>query len=447
MTPVLYIAKYFPPVGGAGVQRSVKFAKYLPEFGILPVVLTEEPDHGDRWSPADSSMLAEIPESVPVHRADWRRDGGDRGDRASRIRRRADEMVRLGVEVGRRHSVEAVFVTMSPFGDAAIARRIAAELGVPWIADLRDPWAFDEFIPYRSALHREFEKRRMGRALAGAATIIMNTPESARLAEDGLPELRGSRITHLTNGYDAADFAGDPPPRSGERFTIVHSGYLHTASGLEQRRKEWLNRLLGRTIKGVSRLCRSHYYLLQALESWVGRDPSVADRVEVVFVGSTTEVDRRLAETSAVAEMLRFTGYRPHGESVAHVRSADLLFFPMHGLAPGCRSSIVPGKAYEYMASGRSILAAVPEGDARDYLERAGSARICFPGDVAAMSTHLEEEFAQWCAGGGKHRQWNPGEVACFERRALSEGLAEILTGVIGAKPRAGTQPGNLASA
>ncbi len=426
MTSVLYIAKYFPPVGGAGVQRSVKFVKYLPGFGILPVVLTEEADHGDRWSPEDSSMLAEIPAEIPVHRARWQRDP----DRASDARRRAEAMIRLGVEEGRRHHVRAVFVTMSPFGDASIARRIAAELAVPWVADLRDPWAFDEFIPYRTAFHRERDKKRMELSLAGAATIVMNTPESARLVEEGIPGLRGSRITHLTNGYDAADFAGDPPDAAeggDRRFTIVHSGYLHTAAGFEQQRKQWLNRLLGRTIKGVRRLCRSHYYLLQALEAWVARDPSVADQVELVFVGSTTETDQQLAAASAVSSMVSFTGYLPHRESVDRVRSADLLFFPMHGLAAGCRSSIVPGKAYEYMASGRSILAAVPQGDARQFLERAGSARICDPDDVAAMSAQIEEEFRQWREGGGKHRDWQPDAVAGFERRALTRRLAGIL--------------------
>ena len=227
MTAVLYIAKYFPPVGGAGVQRSVKFVKYLPDFGILPVVLTEKVEHGDPRIPDDSSMLGEIPEGIPVHRAEWE-GGSDPGEDG---RRRIEAMVRLGVEAGRSHRVKAVFVTMSPFEDAEIARRVADELSVPWVADLRDPWAFDEFIAYRTAWHRMRDRKLMEHRLAGAATIVMNTPESARLVEEGLPALRGSRVTHLTNGYDAEDFDGGAGEGRNRRFTIVHSGFLHTAGG------------------------------------------------------------------------------------------------------------------------------------------------------------------------------------------------------------------------
>src|SRR5205823_1977284 len=95
-----------------------------------------------------------------------------------------------------------------------------------------------------------------------------------------------------------------------------------------------------------------------------------------------------------MSNCIRFSGYVSHHESVELIRTADLLFLPMHNLPAGKRSRIVPGKTYEYMATGRPILAAVPEGDARDYLEKSGTAFICKPDDVDHMVRHLDHVYS-----------------------------------------------------
>ena len=78
------------------------------------------------------------------------------------------------------------------------------------------------------------------------------------------------------------------------------------------------------------------------------------------------------------------------------VRTADLLFLPMHNLSAGRRSRIVPGKTYEYMAAARPILAAVPEGDARDFLQQSGVAFLCKPDDVEGMIRELDRVYSAW---------------------------------------------------
>jgi glycosyltransferase involved in cell wall biosynthesis len=127
------------------------------------------------------------------------------------------------------------------------------------------------------------------------------------------------------------------------------------------------------------------------------------------------------------------------------MQSADLLFLPMHGLPAGHRARIVPGKTYEYLASRRPILAAVPEGDARDLLRRAGSALLCGPSDVDGMADAIATQVDRRQRGEAAPE---PDEqvLADYERRALTTRLAEVFDGVVSAKARAGTRQGATTS-
>ena len=127
---------------------------------------------------------------------------------------------------------------------------------------------------------------------------------------------------------------------------------------------------------GVDILTRSHLFLLQAVERLIADNPSLASTIEIHLAGVLSPTDREAAARSPV---VRTPGYLTHAETVTLMRSADLLFLPMQNLPPGIRSGTVPGKTYEYLASGRPILAAVPEGDARDLLLQAGTATSANP--------------------------------------------------------------------
>jgi hypothetical protein len=112
------------------------------------------------------------------------------------------------------------------------------------------------------------------------------------------------------------------------------------------------------------------------------------------------------------------------------MRSADLLFLPMHDIAPGRRATIVPGKTYEYLASGRPILAAVPAGDARDMLAGSPQARMCRPGDSAAIEAIIRAEVARWQEAGPVRTEVVPDLLARFDRRRLAGELAAALDAV-----------------
>jgi glycosyltransferase involved in cell wall biosynthesis len=325
---------------------------------------------------------------------------------------------------------------MSPYASAVAAAALAERLDVPWVADLRDPWALDEMRVYPTRLHRRAEVARMRRSLGSAAAIVMNTGTAAEALVRTMPELSG-RVDVIPNGFDAADFDGDPPARADDAFRIVHAGYLHTEDGLRHRR--WSRRLLGGSVRGVDLLTRSAWYLVEALDGLCSRDPELARTVELHLAGVLSDADR----VSVDRPYARLHGYLEHAKTLDLVRSADLLFLPMQNLRAGERATIVPGKTYEYLASGRPILAAVPDGDARDLLVRSGVARVCRPDDVAALADGVAAAVERWRRG--ERPRTAPAELlARFERRRLAEKAAAILDGLgyaSGSVPRLAPAP------
>jgi len=437
MEKVIFIAYYFPPIGGAGVQRSQKFVQYLPAEGYLPVVVTGPRVPDDRWTPKDASLLQQIPREIPVYRTEepvpgpgsklHRRLESWLGFRSDFSRWWTESATRVACRVGKDASL--IFATMSPFESAEVAGQVARQLGIPWVADLRDPWALDEMMIYPSALHRKIAIQRMERLLSSAGLIVMNTPEAVAAIRANLPLLGNKKIISVTNGFDREDFAGVVKQRSDKKFRIVHSGYLHTEAGLQLRQRRYAS-LLGGVEKGVDILTRSHSVLLQALERWSAKRPEVRDDLELVLAGKTSTGDQAVVSKSPLAVQTRFTGYLSHAKSLELVRTADLLFLPMHNLPEGKRSRIVPGKTYEYIASERPILAAVPDGDARDFLAQTGTSLLCRPDDLATMAELIDLAYTSWKQGKCITRH-NKAFCAAFERRSLTSTLARAFDTVL----------------
>jgi glycosyltransferase involved in cell wall biosynthesis len=438
VSKVLLVAYHFPPIGGGGVQRALKFARYLPDHGYDPIVVTGPGRSEDLWAPEDRSMLDEV-RATRVNRIDvaepdppgrWQRAAERALDRLSAFERWwLAGVERVGERVGR--ETDVILGELIPYSTAVATARLARRLNVPWIADLQDPWALDEMWVYPTDLHRLHDARRMRRLLGTASAVIMNTPEAVARVLSEFPELAKHPVVSIPNGFDPADFEGQRPPRDPTRFRIVHTGYLHTALGLRHRSMRGVRSIVGgMPIRGVDYLTRSHVFLLQAVDELIRLEPELASVIEVHLAGVLTEADRKFSRTSRVVVE---HGYVTHAESVALLRSADLLFLPMHSLPPGKRAGLVPGKTYEYIASGTPILAAVPEGDARDILEEVGTAAICEPSDVLGMIELLRVQLARWREGREPPAP-RPDVLARYTRRQQTAQLAELLGDVVNAR-------------
>jgi glycosyltransferase involved in cell wall biosynthesis len=419
------------------VQRAAKFARYLLDCGYEPVVVTGPGDSEDFWAPEDATLAREIPPEVEVHRlpgpepapaSGWRR----RADRVlDRTPQAASWWVDGAIAVGRRagRDCDVILGELVPYPTARAAAQLSRELSLPWVADLQDPWALDEMWLYPSAVHRLRDTARMRKLLGAASAIVMNTPEAAARVRRRFPELSERVTDAIPNGFDPADFEGvAPAPKRPDVFRIVHSGYLHTADGFRNRRTGRARRLLGGApVPGIDILARSHVYLLKAIDQLIALEPDLVSKLEVTFAGVLSETDRAIAAASPVA---RTPGYLSHPATIGLLLSADLLFLPMHDLPDGERAGLVPGKTYEYLGSGRPILAAVPDGDAQDLLGEAGNAFLCRPRDVAGMTEILATRIAEWRRG-LKPPPPKSNIVARYERHRQTEQLAKVLDRVL----------------
>ncbi len=344
MLNALIVAYHFPPIGGVGVQRGLKFIRYLPEFGVQPVILTGPGQYDNRWTPKDPLMLEEVGD-VPVIRADGPIPPSSSGleGRIERmlgrqgkfIRWWIDSIVRFGREPGT--GVDVILGELGPYETAFGVEELSRLIGVPWIADLQDPWALDEMWLYPTAAHRIADRSRMRSTLRSAAAVVMNTPEAEVRLRTAFPEFRDRRVVSIPNGYDAGDFAIEPPRRDDRIFRIVHAGYLHTDLGLRHRRTRRLRRLLGgMPVPTVDFLTRSHVFLLDAVAAVLRAEPSLEGMIQVDLVGPETAEDREIA---APYPFVRFLGYRPHAETIKLLQTADLLFLPdaRPSCGPTCR--------------------------------------------------------------------------------------------------------------
>ena len=437
MRRVLIFAYYFPPHGGGGVQRSVRFCRHLPELGYEPTVVTGPGVNSDGWAPPDRTLNDRVPAGTTVIRAPgpvpapssgWR----NRAERALRLLDPFDRWWLEGATAAAREAVPAadvLYASMSPFWTAEAAARIAAESGKPWVADLRDPWALDEFRVYTSGLHRRLELGRMRSVLGSADAVVMNTSEAARALVRRFPELGEKPVVTVPNGFDALDFAQPARQRADHIFRIVHAGHVHT--DVDSRPARLVRQLLSGETRGLDVSTRSHLFLLRAVARLLEVRPELRSRLEVHLAGMLSDSDR----AGLPPEVVRAHGYLPHRETIGLLRSADLLFLPMHDLPRGVRSRLVPGKTYEYLAAGPPILAAVPDGDARDLLAEAGNAFLCRPRDVEQMASVVADQ-ADRALRGESAPVARSEVVQRFEGRRLTADLAALLDRVLGVTAR-----------
>ena len=398
----------------------------------------------DRWSPSDSALLTELAADLHISRVTEAEPGAN-----GRLREAAERWLRIPTpwsawwsrsvgEAGRlAGEVDVIVATMPPYQTASGAASIARRNGKPWIADLRDPWALDEMTIHATGLHRRLERRSMCALLRSAAAIVTTTPEAALQIRRSFPELLNRPIVSIPNGFSAVDFEGSPPPRDDGVFRIVHTGSLHTDLGRRQSGITAARRIVGGGATASDVLARSHVYLVQSIERLLARKPSLGSTIELHLAGVLSPADEAEAQRLPQA---RLHGHVGHADAVNLMRSAELLFLPMQKMPPGRRATIVPGKLYEYLGSQRPILAAIPEGDARDILTEAGTAHICDPDDVAGIMAAIEAELERWRAG-DPVGQVPAAVLARFERRALAARYAALLDAVVEGRPFPSVQP------
>jgi glycosyltransferase involved in cell wall biosynthesis len=366
---VLMVAYHFPPLAGSsGVQRTLRFAQYLPRFGWEPLVLTTHPRAYEQTS---DDLLEEIPPATVVHRAfalDTARHLSLFG-RYPEFMARPDRWIswrfaaiRDGVRLIETHRPQVVWSTYPIATAHVIGSELARRTSTPWVADFRDPMAQDGY-PADPRTWNAF--RRIEEAAMRRATLCTFTAESAVSLYRKRYPAAAARLELLENGYDEAAFAAAEAtadahePLNAGLLTLLHSGIVYPDE-------------------------RDPAPLFAAVAELVRTAPQTRQRLRLRFRAPVhDDLLRQLVAAHGLDDIVEILPAVSYQEALAEMLRADGLLVLQ---AANCNEQI-PAKLYEYLRAQRPILAFVsPAGDTAGLLQRAGIKTIASLDDPAAIA-------------------------------------------------------------
>jgi glycosyltransferase involved in cell wall biosynthesis len=401
MNKVLIVTYYWPPGSGAGVQRWLKFAKYLPASGWEPVILTVDPDYA-AYPVKDDSLQREVSGNMSVYRTratDWfrfykkdRTKIPSAGFAANDNRTLTGKIIRFirgnffipdprkgwnkyalakASELIKANDISHIITTSPPHSTQLIGLELKKRYPhITWIADLRDPWTeiyyYDSF--YHTPLARKIDSRYEEKVLKTADRIITVGKSLKNSFSSKIPGIE-NKISVITNGYDEEDFAGlaDLKP---DVFTISYIGTLsdsYPVSGF---------------IDAIDKLVKKGY------------------RIRLRFVGSLSSGQKNLIISKTESTMTEFIPYVNHDDAIRYMMESSVLLL----IIPDHRSnkSIITGKLFEYLASGRPVLCIGPEdGDAAEILASTAHG-VCTGYSGIEKISHFVENYYNISAPAGK---------------------------------------------
>lgn len=417
MKKVLVIAYYFPPLGGSGVQRVLKFVKYLPQFGWQPTVLTIGPT---AYYAKDESLLKEIeslnikvirtnsldPNSVVHKKHDvvkMPKEGMRKilsflsdlffiPDNKIGWKRKA---MKAASELLKKEKFDVLFATAPPVTDFLVGKELKKKFKVPLVVDYRDSWLNFPFKYFPTPLHR-YIHYRLERSVLRASDMVVTT--SRRTKEEIL--LRHKFLTHkdiaiIPHGFDPEDLqvpSHDVLPHI-EKFRITYSGMFYAKI--------------------------TPIYFLQALSKVLKENTQLRGRIEACFVGLFRTEFINYVNHLGLQNSVNILGYLEHREAVKYLLASDVLWLMMQD------DIMTPGKIFEYIGTGKKIMGCVPKGYMRSIIEEANGQCVepTNVNQIADMIVQLYQQYEKKQLHGAK-----PEVVDKYNRIKLTSELAKIFT-------------------
>ena len=402
MKRVLIITYYWPPSGGSGVQRWLKMSKYLPEYGWQPVIYTSE---NAEYPIIDHSLEKDVAPNIEVIRRpitepysaykkflginkdetvkmgfiqEKEKDKNWKSDLSLWVRGNffipdarcgwVKPSVRFLKEYLNEHPVDAIISTGPPHSMHLIALKLKEALGLPWIADFRDPWTE---IDYYNDLHlTAWADRKHHRleqeVLTKADKVVTVAPDGARR----LGRLGNRNVRTIYNGFDRNDDAQTPVNLS-EQFTITYLGVL---SKIQNPSNLW-----------------------QALAELIKEDSGFDESLRINMIGQIDSTVVSSINENGLTQHVAYSPYMPHDQVSAVHRSSTLLLLLLMPDSEPRAKGLLTGKLFEYMASGRPILCIGPEdGDAARILRETGAGQTISFEDKEKIKEALKNLYQRY---------------------------------------------------
>lgn len=416
MKKLLYISFLYPPVGGSGVQRSLKFAKYLPAFGWEPIMLVA--DARFLKQPKDESLKNEIPREQVIYSAFspdirwlYKLLWGLKLNRVVNFINRmmipdADilwlPLAKLAVKrILRQHKIDMVFITAPPYSGLLLGLHIKKHYGIEFCVDFRDMWTLgvgraDNPPP---SWIRHWEAKLEERVISHAKKVIVVNDSMKQKMLEHYPHLALSNVQSITNGFDEEDFPVAKHHQPKQYLNIVFTGSFY---GRFQPDMVWA--------------------ALVALFKEAKITPADI-RIDIYGKNNSSFVLGAYAVSKDIRSCVRIHPYLSHKDSVNKMSMADaLLLLSPSGVGADMDSH---SKLFEYMRSGTTILAVIPPQSAgAQILAPCGTAIIADSADQEAVKQAILSIFSAW-KDGSPTPQPNTSYIAQFERQALTRKLAQ----------------------
>lgn len=424
---VLVIAYYWPPSAGSGVQRWLKFVKYLRLYGWEPVVYTPlNPDFDIK----DNRLLDEIPSDIRIlkqpifepfqiynklvgQKADNQVNPVMKGEGKLSWKAKLALWVRANIFIPdsrmfwinpsikfltkwlKDNPVDAMVTTGPPHSMHLIGIGLKKKSDLPWLADFRDPWTKIDFYhelnleKWADGKHRRLEQQVLDRS--NHVVVV------GRQMQLDYQAMTKTPVTVITNGYDPADIDLSKPVVMDKEFSIIHIGMLGKA--------------------------RSHPIFWQGLYELRKENPELAKHLIVRIYGLTDPVVQEQIARFEDKSWIEFLPYLPHHEVIQVQRKSAVLLLSVNNV-PSAKG-IITGKIFEYLAISRPILCIGPtDGDAAEIVNKAGAGPVVGFDDLERFKKAVSQLFAQYQEG---RLSVNSEGVETYSRKALCGEIGKIL--------------------
>ena len=430
---VLIFVYDYPPRGWSGVQRTVKFVRYMSEYGWDPIIMT--PADWYFSVPLDYSFLDEVAHAKTIRtsvltRADCSRLvhvlwkglkpvfsplGKNEAWLVEGLRWRIEAFlfpdvgmtwlpyaVREGLRAVRMFRPEVIYATAPPYSTLISAWIVSKISKVPLVADLRDLWVDAPLRIVRGRIKKKMDKFMESAVLSNAAAIVTTTKTGADLLREKYGR-KTEKVFTLYNGYDEKDFssnvANQKVREASRELIISHVGSLY-----------------GDITPAP---------FLKALATFLETGFPIPVPIRVRFIGETSQFTEvfQAYEYLGIVEVQEAVD---HCSAIAMMKSSDVLLL----ILPERHKKVIPGKVFEYFATGRPILGVVPlNGEIAQLLEQSRNAWVVDAGDIDGISRCLDEICQRWISG-KLVGMTNKDYVQAFERRHLTSQLCKIFTSI-----------------
>lgn len=428
MKKILFLSYYWPPSGGPGVQRALKFNKYFSNFDIQSTVVTVDENKAS-YPLIDHSLSEEVSDDLKLIRTNsfeplsfYKRlnkkqeipysgfvnmDKNTFFQKISRFIRGnffipdarvgwVNYATKAALKEIESQDLKVIVSTSPPHSTQLIGLKLKAKTGLPWIADLRDPWTdiffYKDFyhLPYAKRLDKKYERE----VLEKADQIVVTSQATKDLYLTKSTKLKADKVHVIPNGYDELDFE-KTLSYSEKEFVITYSGTIADQYQIDE------------LILAISRLRKKHSEIPMKFR----------------FVGKVSDGIRKKLVQYGLDDICEFVGYVSHAESIDYLLKTTILLIVIPKIKNN--EGIVPGKIFEYLASRKPIICIGPENcNVSEYITECEAGKT-FDYQNANVEAYLKELILQW--ENNSNLNLKTETFKKYSRRELTQEFAEII--------------------